>query len=129
MLRASLYAVAVMAFARPRRAAIRRKKAPRALCDRWRFFAASRKTWAAQFTPGRVALDFTLPLDFLGFGASPSQLPQCCSLGHRLLSVPISLNTTRAVLSSMALQEGTCDITPFSLLHCRVNSYRLTWRK
>jgi hypothetical protein len=29
----------------------------------------------------------------------------------------------------MALQEGTCDSTPFSLLPCRVNSYRLTWRK
>ena len=25
----------------------------------------------------------------------------------------------------MALQEGTCDITPFSLLHCHVTSYRL----
>ncbi len=25
----------------------------------------------------------------------------------------------------MAVQEGTYDITPFSLLHCHVNSYRL----
>jgi hypothetical protein len=29
----------------------------------------------------------------------------------------------------LALQEGTCDITPFSLLPCLVCSDRLTWRK
>ena len=41
---------------------------------------------------------------------------------------PFRLPWINLVLNT-ALQEGTCDITPFSLLHCRVNSYRLTWRK
>src|SRR5690242_6093982 len=81
--RASLSAVAVMAFASPRRAAIRRKHAPSALLLRCKFFAANRNACAARFTPGRVVLDCTLPPDFLGFGASPSQLPKCFSRGHR----------------------------------------------
>ena len=101
MIRASLYAVAVMAFASPRRAAIRRKNAPSALWERCRFFAASRNACAARFTPGRVALDFSFPPDFFGFGARPSQLPKCFSLGHRCMSVPVSLKTTRAVRSSI----------------------------
>jgi len=60
-IRARLYAVAVLAFASPRRAAIRRKNAPSALRLRWKFFAANRTACAARCRPGRVALDFTFP--------------------------------------------------------------------
>jgi len=31
----------------------------------------------------------------------------------------------REFYAYLALQEGTCDITPFSLLHCHVSSYHL----
>jgi endonuclease I len=41
----------------------------------------------------------------------------------------VNTTTTESRRPELALQEGTCDITPFSLLHCRVNSYRLAWRK
>ena len=100
-MRASLYAVAVMAFASPRRAAIRRKNAPSALLLALHVLRGQpqrlRRTVHAR--TGRTRLHFASGL--FGFGARPSQLPKCFSLGHRLMSVPISLNTTSAVLSSI----------------------------
>ena len=84
-----------------RRAAIRRQNAPRARGERGRCFAASRNACATRLPPGRVARDFTRPPDFFGLGTRPSQRPQCCSLGHRRMSVPLSRTTTRAVLASI----------------------------
>src|SRR5437773_2036932 len=52
-------------------------------------------------TPGRVALDGTLPPDGFGLGARPSQLPQGFARGHRRLAVPLSRTTTSAVLSAI----------------------------
>src|SRR5438128_10555993 len=101
MIRASLYAVAVIALGTPRRAAIRRKNAPSALCERWRLRAARRKALAARLAPARVAAEWTLPPDFFGLGASPSQDPKAFSLRQRLMSVPTSLSTTNAVPAAM----------------------------
>src|SRR5919109_1168160 len=101
MIRASLYAVAVIALGTPRRAAIRRKNAPNALCDRCNVRAARRNALAARFAPGRVAADFSFPPDLFGLGATPSQAPNAFSLGQRLMSVPTSLSTVSAVLASI----------------------------
>src|SRR5436190_2067506 len=80
MIRASLYAVAVIALGTPRRAAIRRKNAPKALLLRCSDCAATRSACAARLTPGRVLALLSLPPLFLGLGARPSQAPNARSL-------------------------------------------------
>src|SRR5262245_20518176 len=98
MIRASLYATAVVALGTPRRAATRRKNAPRAPLLLCRLCAATRSACAARLTPGRVLALLSLPPVLRGLGASPSHAPNAFSLRQRLMSVPTSLSTTRAVL-------------------------------
>src|SRR5260370_16599185 len=99
MIRASLYAVAVIALGTPRRDAILRKNAPKALLDFRKPCAARRKASAARLAPGRVFADNSRPPDFFGLGASPSQEPNFFSWAHRLMSSPLSPTTPPPPLS------------------------------
>jgi hypothetical protein len=56
---------------------------------------------AARFLPLRVWLDFTLPPVFFQLGHKPSQLLKCLTVGHLLMSVPNSLMSVNAWISSM----------------------------
>ena len=95
----SLCAVAVMALGVPTRAFIRRKKAPRALCEWCKLRAARRRATVTRWAPGRTRRDRTFPPEIWCWGHSPSQLQKCFTLGHRYMSVPISLRRIKAVFS------------------------------
>src|SRR5215475_11871467 len=90
MYRASLCAVAVIAFGVPFRDLSRRKNAPNALWLRCRLAAARRNAAAARFDDGRVRLESTRPPLILCRGLRPSQLVKCLTLAQRLMSTPIS---------------------------------------
>ena len=82
--RASLWAVAVRALGGPRRAFLRRKQAPQ-----------------ARGAPGHTRRDSPWPPEIGWWGHRPSQLQQCCTRGHRGLSVPIALRRLKAVFASL----------------------------
>src|SRR5713101_9430464 len=90
-----------MALGVPRRAFIRRKKAPKALCEWCTLRAARRRATVTRGAPGRTRRDSTFPPEILCWGHSPNQRQKCFTLGHRVISVPISERITRAVPSSM----------------------------
>ena len=90
MIRASLWAVAVMAFAGPKRAFRRRKKAPRALRLSFKLWAAIRNTSAARLVTARVLFFRICPPLMRWSGHRPSQEPKCFSLGQRCMLSPIS---------------------------------------
>jgi hypothetical protein len=98
---ASLWAVAVMAVGVPRRAFLRRKKAPQARCEWCTLRAARRRATVTRCAPGRTRRDRTVPPAILCWGHSPSQRQQGVTRGHRCMSVPISLRMTTAVPSAM----------------------------
>src|SRR5262249_43812030 len=101
MYRASLCAVAVIAFGAPFRDFSRRKNAPKALWLRCKLAAARRNAAAARFAVGRVRRDSTRPPLILWCGHSPSQLVKCFTVAQRLMSSPISPSTFWAVVSSI----------------------------
>src|SRR4051794_16348655 len=80
-----------MALGMPRWAALRRRKAPRALLERWRDWAATRSAVAARLAVGLVRRLSTLPPLTRLLGARPSQAPKCLALGQRAMSRPVSL--------------------------------------
>ena len=61
MMRASLWAVAVIASGVPRRARIRRKYWPRDEGLRYKHWVAQRSAWAARLVPGPVCALMILP--------------------------------------------------------------------
>src|SRR4029434_8052191 len=99
--RASLWAVAVMAFGAPRRVLRRRKKAPSADLLWCRERAARRSAAAARLAEGLVRPLSVLPPETFVPGARVSQEAQCLSLGQRLMSRRVSATTLRAVGASM----------------------------
>ena len=106
-IRASGYAVAVIACAPPRRAALRRQHAPQALGRRCRVCAARRHACAARGRPGRGARDVPRPPDCCGGGARPSQLPPGVARGPRRLAVPTARRTTSAGRASIPSRAVT----------------------
>src|SRR5215471_8456963 len=71
-----------MALGVPRRAFIRRKKAPKALCEWCKLRAARRRGTVTRWAPGRTRRDSTLPPEIVCWGPSPSQLQECFTLGQ-----------------------------------------------
>src|SRR4030095_4730706 len=99
--RASLWAVAVMAFGAPRRVLSRRKKAPSADLLWCRKAAARRSAAAARLAERLVRPLSVLPPETFVPGARVSQEAKCLSLGQRLMSRPVPATTLRAVDGSM----------------------------
>src|SRR5215813_14049599 len=108
MRQASLWAVAVMAVGAPRRAFRRRWKAPRA--DRlWeRELAARRRAAATRLAEGLVRPLIFLPPETLLPGARLSQEAKGFSVGHRVMSSPISATILRAVGASTPVRRWRC---------------------
>src|ERR687888_2745552 len=94
---ASLRAVAVTALALPAREAHRREKAPSAVCVWPTCIADNRKIAAARCAERRVLVFSILPPDILLPGAKVSQDVKCFSVGHRLMSMPHSPTSFKAV--------------------------------
>src|SRR5207247_9602139 len=86
MSRASLWAVAVIAFGAPMRAFIRRKKAPRALWLWYKHAAASRRAVAARLAQGLVRRLNTLPPETRWCGQRPNHEVTCFTVGERVVS-------------------------------------------
>ena len=105
MMRASLWAAAVVAFGAPRRAFIRRKYSPKNVSLRWRLCAAIPKARAARFFVGRVLDERTLPPLTRLSGQSRSHEAKADTDGKRERSGPISLSRTCAVRE---LIPGAC---------------------
>ena len=82
-MRASLWAVAVIAFGAPSRAFIRRKYSPRKLSLLCKLRAAIRKARAARFFVGRVLDERTLPPLTRLSGESRSQEQKAETVGKR----------------------------------------------
>ena len=93
----NLRAVAVIALALPARAARRRQNAPSAVWVRLTLIATVRNSAAARLADGCVRELRRRPPEILFRGARVSHDVKCCSVGQRVMSVPISLTSRTAV--------------------------------
>jgi len=85
----------------PRRAFIRRKKAPQALGAWCQLRAARRRAPVPRCAPGRPRRARTLPPEIVGWGHRPSQRQPCCTRGPRCRAVPLALRMSTAVCAAM----------------------------
>src|SRR3990167_2458602 len=109
-MRASLWAAAVIAFGAPKRARIRRKKAPIAVFDRYKLAAANLKARATRLSLGLVLLLSTFPPEILFPGQRPNQEANAFALAHCDVSVPISERIFIAVFASIPGMVVRSDI-------------------
>src|SRR5574341_28690 len=105
MIRASLWAVAVIAAGAPSFARIRRKKPPRTERLRQRLWAAIRSAWETRCFTWRVFTDSTFPPEIRLSGQRPSQEAKCPPEGNADRWAPSSENRVKTV---GAWNPGTC---------------------
>jgi hypothetical protein len=99
--RARVCAVAVRALGGPRRTCLRRQKAPKARCAWGNVRAARCRATGTRGVPRRPRRDRPWPPEMGWWGPRPRPRQQGCTLGHRVMSVPISLRRPQAGPSAL----------------------------
>src|SRR6266568_4543669 len=89
---------ATTAFIGPRRAVMRRNRAPKnvVLVDRAATNAATPTAALRCLLPGRILVDLIFPADSLAPGDRPAQETSSAAVGNMLISAPVSAMNTSA---------------------------------